>query len=71
MLEAAGTPSSLRTAVASARKGGKIVGLGVVREEVDYRSILDIVSRGFVPLVERPREFVKLQVSATRDATAA
>lgn len=42
VLEAAGTPGSLRTAVASARKGGKIVMLGVLREEValDYRAIL-------------------------------
>jgi (R,R)-butanediol dehydrogenase/meso-butanediol dehydrogenase/diacetyl reductase len=42
VLEAAGTPSSLRTAVAAARKGGKIVILGVFREEValDYRMIL-------------------------------
>src|SRR5262249_59334309 len=34
VLEAAGTPSSLETAVAAARKGGKIVILGVFREEV-------------------------------------
>jgi (R,R)-butanediol dehydrogenase/meso-butanediol dehydrogenase/diacetyl reductase len=42
VLEAAGTPSSLRTAVAVARKGGKIVVLGVFHEEVslDYRMIL-------------------------------
>lgn len=42
VVEAAGTPSSLRTAVAVARKGGKIVVLGVFHEEValDYRSIL-------------------------------
>lgn len=42
VLEAAGTPSSLRTAVAAARKGGKIVVLGVFQEEValDYRTIL-------------------------------
>jgi (R,R)-butanediol dehydrogenase/meso-butanediol dehydrogenase/diacetyl reductase len=42
VLEAAGTPSSLRTAVASARKGGKIVILGVMHEEValDFKSIL-------------------------------
>jgi (R,R)-butanediol dehydrogenase/meso-butanediol dehydrogenase/diacetyl reductase len=42
VLEAAGTPSSLRTAVAAARKGGKIVVLGVFHEEValDYRMIL-------------------------------
>jgi (R,R)-butanediol dehydrogenase/meso-butanediol dehydrogenase/diacetyl reductase len=42
VLEAAGTPSSLRTAVAAARKGGKIVILGVFHEEValDYRMIL-------------------------------
>jgi (R,R)-butanediol dehydrogenase/meso-butanediol dehydrogenase/diacetyl reductase len=42
VLEAAGTPSSLRLAVAAARKGGKIVVLGVMHEEValDYRAIL-------------------------------
>ena len=42
VLEAAGTPSSLRMAVDSARKGGKIVVLGVFHEEVvlDYRHIL-------------------------------
>lgn len=42
VLEAAGTPSSLRTAVAIARKGGKIVVLGVFHEEValDFRMIL-------------------------------
>ena len=42
MLEAAGTPASLRTAVACARKGGKIVLLGVMHEAValDYKAIL-------------------------------
>ncbi len=42
VFEAAGTPSSLRMAVDSARKGGKIVVLGVFHEEValDYRQIL-------------------------------
>ncbi len=42
VLEAAGAPSSLRMAVDSARKGGKIVVLGVFHEEValDYRHIL-------------------------------
>lgn len=42
VLEAAGTPSSLRMAVDAARKGGKIVVLGVFHEEValDYRMIL-------------------------------
>jgi (R,R)-butanediol dehydrogenase/meso-butanediol dehydrogenase/diacetyl reductase len=42
VLEAAGTPSSLRLAVEAARKGGKIVVLGVFHEEValDYRMIL-------------------------------
>jgi (R,R)-butanediol dehydrogenase/meso-butanediol dehydrogenase/diacetyl reductase len=40
--EAAGAPSSLHMAVSSARKGGKIVVLGVFHEEVslDYRHIL-------------------------------
>lgn len=42
VFEAAGTPSSLRTAVDVARKGGKIVVLGVFHEDValDYRMIL-------------------------------
>ncbi len=42
VLEAAGTPSSLHTAVGIARKGGKIVVLGVLHEEValDFRMIL-------------------------------
>jgi (R,R)-butanediol dehydrogenase/meso-butanediol dehydrogenase/diacetyl reductase len=42
VLEAAGTPSSLRLAVDSARKGAKIVVLGVFHEEVslDYHHIL-------------------------------
>ena len=42
VLEAAGSPSSLRMAVAMARKGGTIVVLGVMHEEValDYRAIL-------------------------------
>ncbi|MBM3222252.1 MAG: zinc-binding dehydrogenase [Candidatus Tectomicrobia bacterium] len=42
VLEAAGAPSSLRTAVEVACKGGKIVVLGVFHEEValDYRTIL-------------------------------
>lgn len=42
VIEAAGSPSSLRTAVEVARKGGKIVVLGVFHQEValDYRSIL-------------------------------
>jgi (R,R)-butanediol dehydrogenase/meso-butanediol dehydrogenase/diacetyl reductase len=42
VFEAAGTPSSLRTAVATARKGGRIVLLGVHHAEValDWRSVL-------------------------------
>jgi (R,R)-butanediol dehydrogenase/meso-butanediol dehydrogenase/diacetyl reductase len=42
VFEAAGTPSSLRMAVEAARKGGRIVVLGVFHEEValDYRMIL-------------------------------
>jgi (R,R)-butanediol dehydrogenase/meso-butanediol dehydrogenase/diacetyl reductase len=41
VLEAAGTPSSLETAVAVARKGGKIVILGVLHEAValDFRMV--------------------------------
>lgn len=42
VIEAAGAPGSLKTAVEMARKGGKIVVLGVFHEDValDYRSIL-------------------------------
>ena len=41
VFEAAGTPSSLRTSVTAARKGGKIIVMGVFHEEValDYRMI--------------------------------
>lgn len=106
VLEAAGTPASLRTAVDAARKGGKIVLLGVHHEEValDWRRVLmneqqilgsiiyrrddfagaigilttagidvprhvtdtiplaEIVGRGFVPLIERRADHVKIQV---------
>lgn len=42
VFEAAGTPASLRTAVHAARKGGKVVLLGVHHEEValDWRRVL-------------------------------
>ena len=42
VIEAAGAGDSLRTAVAVARKGGKVVVLGVFHQEValDYRAIL-------------------------------
>ena len=106
VFEAAGTPSSLRTAVATSRKGGKIVLLGVHHEAValDWRQVLmneqqilgslvyrrddfadaiailaagavdlprhvtgtialdAIVPQGFVPLVERRAEHIKIQV---------
>jgi len=106
VFEAAGTPASLRTAVEAARKGGKVVLLGVHHEEValDWRRVLmneqqiigsiiyrhddfadaittlaaagveipqhvtgtipldDIVSRGFVPLIERRADHVKILV---------
>jgi len=106
VIEAAGAGESLRTAVAVARKGGKIVVLGVFHQEValDFRSILmeekqilgsiiyqrqdfadalailaaggvdherhvtaeialeDIVTRGFVPLVEQRAAHIKIQV---------
>lgn len=106
VFEAAGTPASLRTAVEAARKGGKVVLLGVHHEEValDWRRVLmneqqvigsiiyrrddfadavailaqggidlahhvtgtipldEIVPRGFVPLIERRADHVKIQV---------
>ncbi|MBI1734593.1 MAG: alcohol dehydrogenase catalytic domain-containing protein [Candidatus Rokubacteria bacterium] len=106
VFEAAGTATSLRTAVEAARKGGKVLLLGVQHEEValDWGRVLmneqqiigsiiyrrddfadaitilattgipvarhitgtipldDIVSDGFVPLIERRAEHVKIQV---------
>ncbi len=59
VLEAAGTPSSLRTAVDVARKGGKIVVLGVFHEEValDYRMILLMEKQIMGSLIYRRQDF--------------
>jgi (R,R)-butanediol dehydrogenase/meso-butanediol dehydrogenase/diacetyl reductase len=61
VLEAAGTPSSLRTAVASARKGGKVVLLGVLHEEValDYKSILMQEKQILGSIIYRRADFVE------------
>jgi (R,R)-butanediol dehydrogenase/meso-butanediol dehydrogenase/diacetyl reductase len=59
VLEAAGTPSSLRMAVESARKGGKIVVLGVFHEEVslDYRHILMTEKQLMGSIIYRRQDF--------------
>jgi (R,R)-butanediol dehydrogenase/meso-butanediol dehydrogenase/diacetyl reductase len=106
VIEAAGTPTSLHTAINAARKGGKVILLGVHHQEVaiDWRRVLmneqqiigsiiyrrddfadaisilgaaqidvarhitatvaleEIVSRGFMPLVERRADHVKIHV---------
>jgi (R,R)-butanediol dehydrogenase/meso-butanediol dehydrogenase/diacetyl reductase len=61
VLEAAGTPSSLRTAVAVARKGGKIIILGVFHEEValDYRTILLAEKQLIGSLIYQRRDFAE------------
>jgi (R,R)-butanediol dehydrogenase/meso-butanediol dehydrogenase/diacetyl reductase len=60
VLEAAGTPASLRTAVALARKGGRIVVLGVIRDEVplDYRDVLMSEKQILGSLIYRREDFV-------------
>jgi (R,R)-butanediol dehydrogenase/meso-butanediol dehydrogenase/diacetyl reductase len=59
VLEAAGTPGSLRTAVACARKGGKIVLLGVMHEPValDYKAILMDEKQILGSIIYRPSDF--------------
>ena len=59
VLEAAGAASSLRTAVEAARKGGKIVVLGVFHEEValDYRAILMAEKQIIGSLIYQRRDF--------------
>lgn len=61
VLEAAGTPSSFRTAVAVARKGGKIVILGVFHEEVglDLRSLLLNEQQVIGSLIYQPEDFAE------------
>jgi (R,R)-butanediol dehydrogenase/meso-butanediol dehydrogenase/diacetyl reductase len=59
VLEAAGTPASLRTAVACARKGGTIVLLGVMHEPValDYKAILMEEKQIRGSIIYRPPDF--------------
>jgi (R,R)-butanediol dehydrogenase / meso-butanediol dehydrogenase / diacetyl reductase len=61
VLEAAGSPSSLRTAVAVARKGGKIVVLGVFHEEValDYRMVLLMEQQILGSLIYQRQDFAE------------
>ena len=61
VLEAAGSPSSLRTAVAAARKGAKIVILGVFHEEValDYRRILLMEQQILGSLIYQRQDFAE------------
>jgi (R,R)-butanediol dehydrogenase/meso-butanediol dehydrogenase/diacetyl reductase len=59
VLEAAGTPGSLRTAIACARKGGTIVLLGVMHEPValDYKAILMEEKHILGSIIYRPPDF--------------
>ena len=59
VLEAAGTPGSLKTAVGAARKGGKIVLLGVHHVEValDWRQILMNEQQILGSIIYRPEDF--------------
>ncbi len=68
VLEAAGTPSSLRAAVASARKGGKIVVLGVMHEEValDFKSILMQEKQILGSIIYRRPDFAEAMDILTR-----
>jgi len=61
VLEAAGTPGGLRTAVACARKGGKIVLLGVMHEPValDYKAILMEEKQILGSIIYRPSDFTE------------
>lgn len=61
VLEAAGTPASLRTAVACARKGGKVVLLGVMHEPValDYKAILMEEKHILGSIIYRPPDFAE------------
>lgn len=69
VLEAAGSPSSLRLAVRAARKGGKIVVLGVMHEEValDYRSILMEEQQILGSLIYRRPDFAEAIEILARD----
>lgn len=61
VLEAAGTAGSLRTAVSLARKGGRIVVLGVIREEapLDWRDVLMGEKQVLGSIIYRRPDFVE------------
>jgi (R,R)-butanediol dehydrogenase/meso-butanediol dehydrogenase/diacetyl reductase len=69
VLEAAGSPSSLRRAVAMASKGGTIVVLGVMHEEValDYRTVLMNEQRILGSIIYRRPDFVEALAILARD----
>jgi (R,R)-butanediol dehydrogenase/meso-butanediol dehydrogenase/diacetyl reductase len=69
VVEAAGSPSSLRMAVAMASKGGTIVVLGVMHEEIalDYRAILMNEQRILGSIIYRRRDFAEAIEILTRD----
>jgi (R,R)-butanediol dehydrogenase/meso-butanediol dehydrogenase/diacetyl reductase len=69
VVEAAGSPSSLRMAVAMASKGGTIVVLGVMHEEIalDYRAILMNEQRILGSIIYRRPDFAEAIEILTRD----
>lgn len=69
VVEAAGSPSSLRMAVAMARKGGTIVVLGVMHQEValDYRAILMNEQRILGSIIYRRPDFAEAIDIIVRD----
>ena len=69
VLEAAGSPSSLRMAVGMACKGGTIVVLGVMHEEIalDYRAILMNEQRILGSIIYRRPDFAEAIEIITRD----
>ena len=69
VVEAAGSPSSLRMAVGMASKGGTIVVLGVMHQEValDYRAILMNEQRIVGSIIYRRPDFAEAIEIITRD----
>jgi threonine dehydrogenase-like Zn-dependent dehydrogenase len=69
VVEAAGSPSSLRMAVAMAAKGGTIVVLGVMHQEIalDYRAILMNEQRILGSIIYRRPDFAEAIEIITRD----
>ncbi len=69
VLEAAGSPSSLRMAVAMAAKGGTVVVLGVMHQEIalDYRAILMNEQRILGSIIYRRPDFAEAIEILTRD----